>query len=447
MKRLYTIILTVAFAISGTLKAQDIMVIEKIDNTTVKYDVNLIKRVSFEKAQEPNPNGATTGSLNGHDWVDLGLPSGTKWATCNVGASAPEVFGDSYAWGETTTFSSSSYAFYNTSTKKWTDIGNDISGTEYDVAHVKWGASWCMPTVNQIRELESECNIIYEKRNGVRGVKITGPNGNSIFLPAPFSVNINDGSVNGRQESNGSGDYYSSTLMNEVYAYSIDFGVAENKLGYFDIVGGNRRGTGGHGAKIRPVFTNDSNSLPTPDPPNGHDWVDLGLSVKWATCNIGATSPEELGNKYAWGETEPKNSYTRDNYIDYYGDLIESNICGTSYDVAHVRWGDGWRLPTVAETRELISKCSIQFYIQNGVAGFLVRGPNGNSVFFPNTNNGSVVDVCYPTGNNYENESAVSYCYGLKLYYNRNTHKMEIKKGDQMVQKYFGQYIRPVYTK
>lgn len=124
---------------------------------------------------------ATTGTLNGHAWVDLGLPDGTKWATCNVGASTPEGYGDYYAWGETatkSTYSPSTWLYYNV------NLGADIAGTQYDVAHVKWGSTWKMPSNAQVMTLINNCSHVWTTLNGVKGMKFTGPNGNSIFLPA-----------------------------------------------------------------------------------------------------------------------------------------------------------------------------------------------------------------------------------------------------------------------
>ena len=118
------------------------------------------------------------------------------------------------------------------------------------------------------------------------------------------------------------------------------------------------------------------------------DAVDLGLSVKWASCNVGAESPEGYGGYYAWGETEEKSSYYWEDYKYYNSstdglDNIGSNISGTSYDVAHVRWGGGWRMPTLAEIKELLDDCTWQWTSVNGVSGHKVTGPNGNSIFLP----------------------------------------------------------------
>jgi hypothetical protein len=125
-----------------------------------------------------------------------------------------------------------------------------------------------------------------------------------------------------------------------------------------------------------------------PDRPTPGDAIDLGLSVKWASHNIGATSPEEYGSYFAWGETEEKGCYDEYTYPYYNyktGECVDlgSDIRGTSYDVAHVKWGGNWRLPTMNEQRELVKKCAYKWTTYNGVAGGLFTGPNGNSIFLP----------------------------------------------------------------
>lgn len=128
---------------------------------------------------------------------------------------------------------------------------------------------------------------------------------------------------------------------------------------------------------------------------NGDErWVDLGLSVLWAAYNVGASSPEEYGGYYAWGETETKSNYTWENYKyrkknydddDWYwtGSFIGDDISGTSYDVAHVQWGDGARMPTLAYIKELVDNCSFTVGTYNGVQGDYIKGPNGNKIFLP----------------------------------------------------------------
>ncbi len=121
------------------------------------------------------------GFLNGHEYVDLGLPSGLKWATCNVGANKPEEYGDYFAWGEIET--KDKYTQENSLT--YDKPMKNISGNpEYDVARVNWGSSWRIPTKEELEELVDYC--IWKRMciKGVSGVLVTGPNGNSVFLPA-----------------------------------------------------------------------------------------------------------------------------------------------------------------------------------------------------------------------------------------------------------------------
>ena len=116
----------------------------------------------------------------------------------------------------------------------------------------------------------------------------------------------------------------------------------------------------------------------------GREYVDLGLSVKWATCNVGASSPEDYGDYYAWGETGTKPSYDEDNCETWDKDI--GDIKGTSRDVAHVKWGGSWRMPTLAEYDELLNEdnCTWDWTTLNGTKGYEVTSlKNGNSIFLP----------------------------------------------------------------
>lgn len=119
--------------------------------------------------------------------IDLGLPSGTKWACCNIGASSPEGYGGYYAWGETagkSDYSWENYAYRDSEFPECISLGSDISGTVYDVAHVLWGGSWVMPSQDRIDELMDYCTREWTSVNGVNGILVTGPSGGQIFLPA-----------------------------------------------------------------------------------------------------------------------------------------------------------------------------------------------------------------------------------------------------------------------
>ena len=117
--------------------------------------------------------------------------------------------------------------------------------------------------------------------------------------------------------------------------------------------------------------------------PSSEEAVDLGLSVKWAPYNVGASKPTEYGNYYAWGEIEPKTDYSSETYVgpaDFFGSV---DAYGTEYDVAYVKWGHEWRIPTMDELIEIQEKCKWEATEQDGVKGMKVTGPNGNSIFFP----------------------------------------------------------------
>ena len=117
---------------------------------------------------------------------------------------------------------------------------------------------------------------------------------------------------------------------------------------------------------------------------NGHAYVDLGLSVKWATCNVGASSPEDYGNYYAWGETSTKSSYDTDNSKTYGKSSYNYDIGGNaSLDAARANWGGTWRLPTKSEMQELSDKCEWIWTTQGGKNGYKVTGPSGRSIFLP----------------------------------------------------------------
>ena len=156
--------------------------------------------------------------------VDLDLPSGVKWASCNVGAEAPEEYGNLYAWGEVTTktdYTWETYKYANGSNKTFTKYCDDSScgndgftdnkdtlDLEDDAAHVNWGGAWRMPTQTECQELLDNCTVTWTKQNGVNGYLLTSKNNsNSIFLPT-----LKSGSS--------AGYYWSSSLCTNYWAFS-----------------------------------------------------------------------------------------------------------------------------------------------------------------------------------------------------------------------------------
>lgn len=155
--------------------------------------------------------------------------------------------------------------------------------------------------------------------------------------------------------------------------------------------------TDGSGVKAECQVTVSSGTYPDP---GNHAWVDLGLpsGTLWATCNVGAGSPEEYGDYFAWGETEPKENYLWSNYkyCQGSGTTITKYCTGSSYgtvdnkkelepedDAATKNWGSDWQMPSTAQQQELIDNCTCQWTQQNGVNGILVTGRNGGQIFLP----------------------------------------------------------------
>ncbi len=196
-----------------------------------------------------------------YEYVNLGLPSGTLWATCNIGAASPEECGDYFAWGETVPYggedlsNAHNYATtgsyvktkYEWSTYKYCS-GSDNTITKYcnksshgnngftdtltellsedDAATANWGRDWCMPNWNQINELRSNCTWTWSTRNGMDGYEVKGPNGNSIFLPAAGGMVP----YLGRVDTGNDGCYWSCTLYtdNPNLGWCILFGRTHN---------------------------------------------------------------------------------------------------------------------------------------------------------------------------------------------------------------------------
>jgi len=152
---------------------------------------------------------------------------------------------------------------------------------------------------------------------------------------------------------------------------------------------------------------------------NGHEYVDLGLSVKWATCNVGASSPADDGNYYAWGETQIKSDYSEGNSITWRKTM--GDIGGDpQHDVARASWGGSWRLPMRSEFAELVEECRWVWTTMYGHNGYEIVGPNGNSIFLPAAGyrTGSSLNRAGSHGNYWSStpyESDTDFAYGLSF--------------------------------
>ncbi|MBR2369333.1 MAG: InlB B-repeat-containing protein [Paludibacteraceae bacterium] len=429
-------------------------------------------------------------NANGHEYVDLGLPSGTLWATCNVGATKPEEYGDYFAWGETEPKDE-----YNWKNYKWCDgishsINKYCNDSEYgkvdnktilelcdDVANVKWGGDWRMPTKKEQDELRNFTIWTWINQNGIKGYKVTSKiNGNSIFLPAAgyrYNSDLSDA---------GSGGYYWGSSLYTYYSYYacfLSFG-SDNVYGYsrsrndglsvrpvlrveftlsfvpnggqgempavvkpfkqaftlptctfsrngYEFIGWNTQPDGtGEKYEAGDTISLSANTalyaqwkeIPTKENMhNGHEYVDLGLpsGTLWATCNVGATKPEEYGDYFAWGETMPQKEYNEKNYKWYQEDCYHytkyclrdnKKVLDLVDDAAQVNWGGDWCMPTSKDIEELKNRCLWIYFKLRGVEGYrIISKINGNSIFLPAKGWNSEIsywsDVVYDDGRVY----------------------------------------------
>ena len=385
-----------------------------------------------------------------YDYVDLGLPSGLLWATCNVGADAPEGYGDYFAWGETqpkSEYSENTYLYYNDGilTKYTGSDGLTILLPEDDAATANWGGDWRVPTKEECQELFYNTTCTWTTRNGVVGQLFTATNGNSLFMPA---AGYREGSE--LYSENNYGSYWTSSLFtdypDEAWYYYVD-SYSNGKFYYYRWCG----------YPVRPVRSSGQSSVEinvTVNPTEGGwvsgegtyqagdictlnamaydgyafvnwllngevvsteatysftvsasmnlvanfgvycvgDYVDLGLpsGLLWATCNVGAETSEGWGNYYAWGETQPKETYNWNTYQYYNGSALTKYTGNDGLttllpedDAATANWGSEWRMSNYDEWNELFSNTTQTWITQNGVYGTLFTASNGNTLFIP----------------------------------------------------------------
>ncbi len=496
--------------------------------------------VSCEDATRDHDKDSDDGSSSSsgagkYEAVDLGLPSGTLWATFNVGATKPEECGDYFAWGETRTkseYSWSTYRYGSDFDQLTKYCNNSISGKDGfidnettldasdDAATANWGGAWRMPTQTEMQELIDECDWDWRdnyNETDVAGYIVTGKNNESIFLPAAgyrLGTRLSGVGSNGHYWSSslherepscgycidftesychgGSGSTRcyglsiravcpvgsSSGGTNQTYTVTLD--VNNSDMGYVSGAGDYKKGeeitisaTAYDGYKFvkwsdsntdnprQIVITEDITLIAHFDPKqyslNGHEYVDLGLpsGILWATCNVGANSPEEYGDYFAWGEIEPKEDYSWNTYAygnaanqltkycisSAYGAVDNKTVLEAEDDAATANWGGGWRMPTSIELIELCNTCTWERGDLNGVEGYYITSTNGNYIFLPATGFLDGTRLYYAGSYGYYWSSSlgdIGSNYAYYLDFNFSSH------GTYRNNRYHGQSVRPV---
>lgn len=358
------------------------------------------------------------GSTDKVEYVDLGLPSGNLWAKCNLGASAPEAYGDYYAWGETKPkqeYTNSNHKWYKEGapslgfTKYNNEDGKLSLEDEDDAVIQKLGNGWRTPTLADFRELTNQKYTTIEKTtlNGVAGYQITSKrNKKSIFIPfagfkndkIPFAGFKND-KPQTREISSSESVAICMTNQRRIDDQVFNcwsFAFEQDRIRRY----GKRRYDG---ISIRPV---KGPGVPVPN-----DCVDLGLAsgLLWAKYNMGATEPTDRGNYYAWGETSTKKKYNGSSYKHFKTDDYDNvkkiykynegdgkEVLDLEDDAARANLGVGYRIPTKADWEELLDDCKWEAVTvtlpieldpaqKKSVARWKVTGPNGNYIILPAT--------------------------------------------------------------
>ena len=322
----------------------------------------------IKKLEELKGSLGTGSVVYSTEYVDLGLPSGTLWAKCNLGAGSPEMIGEYYAWGELNQILNSY--------KGRLDDGGDgyIKYTksdgltrlepEDDAATYKLGSNWHIPGKDDLDELLDNCQVSVATLNGVKGIAFRGPNGNEIFFPAT-------GHQHGRIIYAQNTVYITTRdrkKKNETTYWGYHYDVEDNGTEYNDNCARYV------GKPIRPVC----DYVVNPDKPEVKpEAVDLGLpsGTKWASHSLGATEGWQEGDLYAWGELHTKLVYSKRTYkwYDFVKDeFTKYNLEDEKYtldpedDVATQKLGDGWRMPTEKEIKELFENVTMSTFRVGG---------------------------------------------------------------------------------
>ena len=374
--------------------------------------------------------------------VDLGLPSGTLWAAGNIGAELPWETGKYFAWGETIGYTednvNSGKRSFNSAGYTASIISGDLT-LEHDAAHVNLGGNWQIPTTDYYQELIDNC--IYSFYSNYRGTGVTCAvfksmvNGNELVIPC-------------------TGYYNGITKLSDDYAYCWSSSWSSSsaaKRGYgsntFTATSTSNRYYGMNVRSIVPGTRTPGSGTGTE---NNHKYVDLGLpsGLKWATCNVGATSPEEYGLYFAWGETtgyttkqvtSGVRAFSKDVYNSGPAASISTDLT-LEQDAARANLGGNWRMPNKDDYQELFDNCNVTWvsnYKEKGVTGRLfISNINGNMLFFPAAGTGNNSSV--------NNIGSTGYYWSASWYSSTSAYQLYFNCGEQSISYYHRYYGRPV---
>ena len=233
------------------------------------------------------------GYNNGHGYVDLGLPSGTKWATCNIGASVPEGKGNYFAWGEIN--EKTNYSVTNSKT-----VNKELDYYQFDAARNKWGSTWQTPSMKQFQEIILKCNWIWGKLGNSVGYKIVGPNGKSIFLPA-VGAKENNTILDNKQ-----GNYWSSdTHSSNSFAYYLYFSDTKYTIDFCSRA---------YGKNIRPII-NTTSTNQTYNNSNKSSNSPTTSQTNNRTNNSSSTSNNQMVGFWIYSEPSGAMAYVEGTYV------------------------------------------------------------------------------------------------------------------------------------
>ncbi|MCQ2342215.1 MAG: hypothetical protein MJZ75_01800 [Paludibacteraceae bacterium] len=344
-----------------------------------------------------------------HEYVDLGLPSGLKWATMNVGADSVRGIGAFFAYGDVTPDyvvpgQKNGYAHsFDWANYKWSEetgkgeysltkyCTNDLFGTmdgrkfllpEDDAATAIWGSEWRTPTQHDYYELLANCTQDTVWENGVFGMRLTsrvpGYEGRSIFFPYS-GIRENDvwkgyddqvvSAYMIADHEDKFGNYFSFPDMQDIFIHMMTRYI---------------------GATVRAVYNDNNHCSP----------VDLGLNVLWSVANINAFSYDERGDYFAWGSIAKQSSISWDTYpfgtednLTKYNTKAESGVVDNKTEledvdeVAKALCGNGWRMPDTTDWQELVDKCEWVWVDTLVVPGYMVTskvpGYENARIFLP----------------------------------------------------------------